>query len=474
MGRVDPRALSAVVIVVLLVAAIAVWGWWSSRWPPVKNIKKLNPPAKPVNDPKQIQQINDDAEEARRLQRQGKPKEADAKWAGVEKRIAALGAPDELAPLRQEVDANRKELKPFLGKGANLKTEKSWREEQIPAANRPKEIEKEQILRYYPVGRTVRSGGEFVIEGRGSSRDWVFKRDAYFVVVILGAAETKVLKNDGRTVQFEVAFKEVSRNLLASDESLELTEPDSPLLVVFWRPLEEEVLNGIPAYRILKKVAEWVKVADPRLHRTLTWLQPRLRRNGVELTPNDTIQTMAGIDRLSGTRVELTYVDGVGVTTVKALDGIKLPEEDLETLRSNSGPLLDYFIFPAARKNVGDSWKVRAQDVANLIRLSYRYDVTGELTLERGKDEPGGQAILNVVAGDVSCIGRGEDAEERVDLAVEPGSYVKYSLKQLLATEAKTRFRLKSHYRSLDQFLFRATDVRDVRIEADYHAQLEK
>ena len=153
---------------VLLVAAIAVWGWWSSRWPPVKNIKKLNPPAKPVNDPKQIQQINDDAEEARRLQRQGKPKEADAKWAGVEKRIAALGAPDELAPLRQEVDANRKELKPFLGKGANLKTEKSWREEQIPAANRPKEIEKEQILRYYPVGRTVRSGGEFVIEGRGS------------------------------------------------------------------------------------------------------------------------------------------------------------------------------------------------------------------------------------------------------------------------------------------------------------------
>ena len=117
---------------------------------------------------------------------------------------------------------------------------------------------------------------------------------------------------------------------------------------------------------------------------------------------------------------------------------------------------------------------MRAQDVANLIRLSYRYDVTGELTLERGKDEPGGQAILNVVAGDVSCIGRGEDAEERVDLAVEPGSYVKYSLKQLLATEAKTRFRLKSHYRSLDQFLFRATDVRDVRIEADYHAQLEK
>ena len=137
-----------------------------------------------------------------------------------------------------------------------------------------------------------------------------------------------MLKNDGRTVQFEVAFKEVSRNLLASDESLELTEPDSPLLVVFWRPLEEEVLNGIPAYRILKKVAEWVKVADPRLHRTLTWLQPRLRRNGVELTPNDTIQTMAGIDRLSGTRVELTYVDGVGVTTVKVLDGIKLPEED--------------------------------------------------------------------------------------------------------------------------------------------------
>jgi len=468
-GRVDPRALSAVVIAALIVSAIAVWGWWSSRLPAVQNRGPKQPPNHAA-DPKQIHQAKDDAEEARRLQLQGKHQEADAKWADVEEQVKAIGAPDELITLRQEAAANRKELKPLREKGTQ-----SWREEEIQG--RPEEIGKERILSYYRIGRTIRSGGEFLIQGRGTSSDWVFKKDAYFVVIVLGAVETKVLKNDGHEIQFQVAFKEVSRNLMASDASLELTEPDSPLLVVFWRPFEEVVLNGIPAYRVLKKVAEWANVADPRLRRTLTWLQKRLHRNGVELSPNDTIQTMSGIERLSGMRVELTYVDGLGVRTVKVLDGIKLPEEDLETLRSSSGPLLDYFIFPGAQKRVGDSWKVRPQDVANLIRLSYRYDVTGELTLERGKDEPGepgGRAILNVVAGDVSCIGRGEDAEERVDMAVEPGSFVRYSLKQLLATEAKTRFRLKSHYHSLDHFLFRASDVRDVKIEAHYHARLEK
>jgi len=471
-GRIEIRALGAVVILVAGAVGIVFWGW-SQAQGPVQPAGPV-PPANAVA----VKQVEAAADQARQLQREGKPRQADDKWKDVEKQIKDLGSPDELASLRQEGAANRKELKPLVGQAAKPTNEITRPESAIPISDRPNEVGQREILRFYPVGRTIRSGGEFVIEGRGTSRDWVFKNEAHFVVVVLAAAETKVLGNDGHTLRFEVAFKEVSRNLIASDGALELTEPVSPLLVEFWPVVQRQFLNEVPPYRVLKRVGEWLNIADPRLRRTLTWLQKRLRRNGIELVPNDPIQTMAGIDRLSGTRVELIYVDGIGVTTVKVLDGIKLPEEDLENLCKSSGPLLDYFIFPGAQKRVGERWDVRAQDVANLIRLSYRYEVSGHFTLERGKDEPAmrdRQAILNilnVVSGDVSCKGRGEDAEEQVDLAVESG-FVKYSPKQLLATEAKTRFRLKSHYHSLDHFLFGATDVRDVKIEAHYHARPE-
>jgi hypothetical protein len=468
-ARVETRALVAIVPIAAVAAAITIWGW--SQAPAPVQPTASNQPA----DAGSIKQVEAVAAQARQLQREGKTREADDKWAEVEKQNKALSAPEELAPLRQEAVLNRKELKPFLDKGAKLTDELTRPESAIARGERPEEIGHKEVLRFYPIGRTISSGGEFVIEGRGTGRDWVFKNEAYFVVVVLAGAETEVRENDGHTVRFEIAFKEISRNFLASDGSLELTEPDSPILVEFWRPFEETVLNGIPAYRILKQVGELANLADPRLRRTLTWLQKRLRRNGVQLTSNDPIEMISGIDRLSGTRVELTYIDGVGVAAVKVLDGIKLPEEDLEGLCKSSGPLLDYFIFPGAQKKVGERWKVRAQDVANLIHLSYRYDVSGEFTLERGKDElgPPNHAVLNIVNGDVSCVGRGDESEERVDLAVESG-FVKYSEQQLLATGAKTRFQLKSSYHSLDHFLFGASDVRDLNIEARYHAQIGK
>jgi len=494
-------------LLVLTVVAIATWGCWPAARPAPQPDQSSQPvaPAPPKLDPNvtaapatghqppqsptsaqapapqprspaaptRDQDVREIAANARELQRAGKFQEADAKWAQVENEIERRGRPDELSSLRQEAAGNRKELKPLLDKATMLTDTVKRAKSEIPVPDRPKKIDRTEIIKYYPAGRTIRSGGEFIIMGRGSSRDWVFKNNAYFVVDVLAAVDTKVRANDGDAVQFEVAFKEVSRTLLESNSSLELTEPDSPLLETFWQPLEEQVLLPLPAYRVLKSIAEMANVVDPHLKRTLTWLQERLRRNGVPVGANDPIEMMSGIDRLSGTRVELSYVNGFGVTRVKILNGIKLPEEDLESLRKSSGPLLDYFIFDGGKRKVGASWDVRPQDVANLVRLNYRYDTTGEIKVKRGPDGPDGLAVLNVVGGNISCTSRGEDANEEVKLGVEPGSFVKYSQNELLATKANIRFRLESRYQSLDHFLFGASDVRDVNIEARYEAHRE-
>ncbi len=229
----------------------------------------------------------------------------------------------------------------------------------------------------------------------------------YFVAINMVVAETKVLSNDdnGHRVSFEVAFKDVSHHLIHSDETLELDPPDSPFLQTFWPPLERDVLDYVPVYRVLKTYGELVNLVDPRLKRTLTALNKRLKRLGVPLNAVDDVQYISSIDRLAGVRIELQYDDGFGVVSIKVLDGLKLPPEDLEALAECSGPMLDYFIFPGAAKKPGETWDVRPQDVASLVRLSYRYTVSGKIQLERDDNDEKGLAVLKVRGGEITALG---------------------------------------------------------------------
>ena len=209
------------------------------------------------------------------------------------------------------------------------------------------------------------------------------------------------------------------------------------------------MLVGIPGYYVLKRVAEIANLADPRLKRTLTALKKRLRRLGVPLPEDEAIQVLSKIDRLANVRIELEYVDGMGVTAIKTVDGVKLPKEDLEALADSSGPMLDYFVFPGANKKIGDTWDVRAADVVSLIRLSYRYDVSGTLHLERTKDENGDDqhplAVLKIRGGEVTAIGQGSDTDEHYGMTVDSG-FVRYSIPDLLATDGKIHVRFDARW----------------------------
>lgn len=461
------RANSTIIVVVVLVvvAAIAFWllrGCGLGNGPPV-----VLPPV----DSALRKQVDNLAADARKLQSEKNFEGALAKWKDVKRQINEAGNPLELAPLSREATENLKTLEPLLSKTGPPTA--VFARDRTKIKDPPAKIGRDALKKYYPPGRTVRSTAELVIRGQGSNKDWGLKGVRHFVAIDMAVAETKVLSkddDDGHRVSFEVAFKDVSHNLFHSDETLELDPPDSPFLETFWPPLEREVLDYVPVYRVLKTNAELVNLVDPRLKRTLTALNKRLKRLGVPLNTVDDVQYISLIERLAGMRVELEYVDGVGVVSIKVLDGPKLPPEDLEALAECSGPMLDYFIFPGAVKKPGDPpWDVRAQDVASLVRLSYRYTVSGKIELERDKDEKG-LAVLKVRGGEITALGRGSDADEHYELAVNSG-FVKYSIPDLLATEGKLQLRFKQRIASRDHLLFDMENLRDVEVEAHYLAE---
>lgn len=466
-GRVNRFVLPAVVVCAGAVG-IAALGLWEANQ---RGKGGANGGGAVV--PSKVADISKLAAEAHQLQSERKLKEADEKWQTVENEIGDVGKHPELAELNKEAKEKRELLRPLLDPGNSTDPFKPLPK---PPEDRPAEIKTADLLRYYPTGRMVQSVAEFVIRGQGTSKDWIFKQDAHFVSIDRVVAETKVQENDGHTVKFAVWFSDVSHNLVISDDTLELAPPESPLLDTFWDPFEKGVLEGVPAYYALKRFAEIANLADPRLKRTLTALKKRLRRLGVPFPEDEAIQILSKIDRLANVRIEFEYVDGMGVTAIKSLDGIKLPKEDLEALADSSGPMLDYFIFPGANKKVGDTWDVRALDVVSLIRLSYRYDVSGTLHLERMKDENGGDqrplAVLKIRGGDVTAIGQGSDADEHYGMTVDSG-FVHYSTPDLLAKDGKLRVRFDAKMATRDHLLFGAVNLHNVDVEADYTARLK-
>ena len=472
----EPQQRSRIlpVIAVLAVAVIIVV---SIKW---RRDEPLIEPVIPSPTPKTPDSLVTEAqqklrEEAVQLQQDRNWCDAGEAW---EKLLADIpqDSLEELQSLRQEAEHNLRrtdqlcQSKQVPKKGERVPV-------TPPKENPPAPISADNLKEWYPSGKTVRSVGFLHISGRGTNKRWVFQADAHFQYVYRIATETTVVKNDNGSdrLVFEQAFHDVSQSRAVSRKTLEFSPPDSLLLNVGWGEFERHVLKLNPVYVVARKLVSQLEKIDPNAKRTLTWFQDALRQQGVEINTSDEIEYVTSIERLSGTKARIEYVNGLGVIGITRLDGLELAQDELTQLAHGSTMMMDYYLFPAANKKEGESWEVKATDVAQLVMpIAFDTVVDGAMTIKRLKDTTVDTATLQPMRGDLLLRHNGLNQTQQGRLSIKSGT-VQFSKTDHIVSLARLTFDADIDVQGRPDFLLFGTKaMRDLHVDSRYEAEVVK
>jgi hypothetical protein len=287
-------------------AAVAFWKWTPSAPTP------LPPPsAADESDESRITELH---ERAVSLQAKENWREAEEAWDKLLDELPAVDD-DAVETLRAEAEYNRRITARHAHPNSAPVAELNFAE----PAQRPPMIAERDVIKFYPVGRAIRSVAYLHANGKGSNTSWVFRSDASFLYEYRVVVETRVKENRGTAVVFQQHFKSVDELRAVSDRDLELQLPDSPILKLVWDEVDE-TLSLHPAYRIVKRLGQMAAALDPGGRRTLTRLNRFLTDNGLGLG-DDHLELAVRIRELTGQALEIEYVAGLGVTYIKVLGG---------------------------------------------------------------------------------------------------------------------------------------------------------
>jgi len=341
-----------------------------------------------------------------------------------------------------------------------------------PVDRRPKAIPQDVIARFYAPGRKVRSLATMNITGQGSNDAWFIKRDAYFAYRYQVAVETTVKENDGSKVVFEQYFADVTQLRGESRKAISLSMPDSPLVDVAWTQLEKRLLSKAPGYYELK---DFINIVDPNLRSTLTYLHDQFVQDvHAGSLENDSI--VASLDKLSGLRLELTYVSGLGVIHINVLEGKKIDKGRLDQLAYQSSLMMDYIMGEESKKPVGTPFEVSVRDIQSLC--SFTYDVEADGTLKLQKQEDHAQrndeqvSVMEVLDGQITVKGTVDGLRRNGRITPLPGSYVHYSQDKALVRLAKIGWESNIEWVGEGHLLFGTKHLGNVKVETYYSADL--
>jgi hypothetical protein len=168
----------------------------------------------------------------------------------------------------------------------------------------------------------------------------------------------------------------------------------------------------------------------------------------------DGMKAFQSVDRLSGKKVRLTFVDGKGVIKVEPIKGeMTAAERDFHFA---SSLLSDSLIIPDIDIKIGNRWSVDGSNFANLVDPSLLARTSGEITLERAPDHIIQNKTcrhLTVVSGRILF----EDSDAKTGQIgyFEPhGSSLFFSPSDQVIIQARLQGRAKLEKFSKDHLLF--------------------
>lgn len=236
-------------------------------------------------------------------------------------------------------------------------------------------------------GKTYRSAVIAQVKGRATKKDWgVVNAAVGFEYVYSVESTGKIVKNDGLTIIEERTFSNVDEKLLVGDVDLSLNIPKNGIAKTIAR-----------LYRIDDEIIDTVnEVVDTVNRVSRVTLSEQHLKELVEVIPSLDPDKMkgkllmfskAGNQRLlQGKKVRIEFKDGLGITRIEPI-GCGLTDEEKEIIiRTNF--IMDHYIMPDKKVEVGDEWTVNADVFSGLIDPRLRGAVGGEVTIMRAADAP--------------------------------------------------------------------------------------
>jgi len=321
-------ALIAIVVLASVIGLIVSKGC-GERVPPV-------PPVPPIVEPTPAQlKLKSDAYA---LEQNGKWCESRNAWDELLSTLKGVPTGAEyqlLNALRVEAERNQRLTKSHCQPSAPPKGPVKLPPKNPPPQNIPEDV----FAAIYKPGRTIRSLALLNLSGSGVNDSWLLHGEVRFAYQYRVVIETRVKEAYGQRLVFEQRYLDVSEHRIVSKETLEMNAPESPVIVAIWQPLEDRFLKILPTYRAAKTAGQMMQILDPGLKNTLTFLKGW----SPDKDPMQ-IDYLAKTDDLAGAHLEIEYISGLGVTSVKVLDGNRLDHLLLEDLGYNASLMVDYFV----------------------------------------------------------------------------------------------------------------------------------
>lgn len=290
------------------------------------------------------------------------------------------------------------------------------------------------------IRETLREGKTYSVvvkaglEARAEDKAWWRKEVIHLAYLAEMQVDRTIESNDGRRV-VELRHFVTSRNakLLCDveDASIDLGAPGALVLgaISYLKPEA-----GI-AVTLAKPVADAI-----------------LRRGAREVARSQATRAFARVDSLSGKKVRIAYVDGVGVESISPV-GCTLSAEERDFVMGMA-ILSDCYIWDL-KKAPGERWDVDGGQLSGLIDPSLRGSTEGTIGLVREADgREGGRphATLRIEGGTLAI--DASDASRRRIGSFSPAGTLRFSLVDNVVERASLTGRFALDEVSTDHILF--------------------
>lgn len=290
------------------------------------------------------------------------------------------------------------------------------------------------LVDYLPVGRHTHTVIAGIVQGVATSQKWPpIETEHHFVWSWTVEYDTKVLAKDGKRVRIERTFTHVGEFLRYSRDDIHIKLPRIPLVgsigKFLFKRLEQSdpwVYWTIETARQFDPDGEKLRAAAVKLAETLH----------LTLPPEDGLipsELKDFFDQVQGLTVEITYVEGMGITDVKPTSPSSI-SDDVRTWIERSAAITHARELVPNPRALGIPWTVDVSKLGMLLEPGSATSLRGELRLQRaGPDEktPRGMTRMTGAEGEIVISANQDRAEvqgrfwpETVEFIFDPGHLI--------------------------------------------------
>jgi hypothetical protein len=324
------------------------------------------------------------------------------------------------------------------GNGQNtprVEGEEPRRSVQTVAPKPPKPIDDpDRIRETLRPGRTYSIVVKAAIDARAEDKQWWSREVIHLAYVAEMQVDRLIESNDGRRI-VELRHFVAARNakLLCDVE-------------------EAEIDLGAPEALVLSVLSYLKPEAGIVVVLTKPIADSVLRFKSQEKARVEAAKTFARVDSLSGKKVRIIYVDGVGVESVEPVDCSL--NDDEKAFIEQTAVLSDCYIWDL-KKKPGERWKVDGAQLSGLIDPSLRGITEGEIGLVRYADDgPADRRVtqLRIEEGTLT-IDKSDQSRRRIGRFTPEGS-LRFSQTDKVVESARLTGRFELDEVSTDHILF--------------------